>query len=80
MRTTVNIEDSLLEEIKKVGLHRKVSISTVINDTLKQGLYASDSTSKPTAEKPLKTFMGDGLQPGVDLNDGASLLDLMESS
>jgi hypothetical protein len=29
--------------------------------------------------KPLPSFAGQGLQPGVDLDDSAKLLDLMEA-
>jgi hypothetical protein len=37
-----------------------------------------ESASSEPVELP--TFGGDGVQPGVDLNDSAALLDLMEGT
>ena len=44
-----------------------------------------EAPGRPSGEEPprprvrLKTFPGNGLQEGVDLESGTSLLDLMES-
>ncbi len=55
------------------------------SDVLRRGLAALESlTQRHSASRaagasplPLPTFRGEGLQPGVDLDDTASLLDLM---
>lgn len=55
------------------------------SDVLRRGLAALESlTRRDSASRapggfplPLPTFRGEGLQPGVDLDDTASLLDLM---
>jgi len=51
---------------------------------LRRGLAALESqVLRPAARPPkpvsLPTFKGKGLQPGVDLDDAASLLDLMQA-
>ena len=53
------------------------------SDVLRRGLEALEALSRPAGEKggtaePLPTFAGQGLQPGVDLDDTAALLDLMD--
>jgi hypothetical protein len=53
------------------------------SDVLRRGLEALESLTRHTtgpasAPVPLPTFPGLGLQPGVDLDDSASLLDLMD--
>lgn len=79
MRTTINLDDRLLEEIKRIGVERRVSVSTVVNEALKQALFTAKPAAQPETEPPLKTFQGDGLQPGVDLCDSAGLIERMES-
>ena len=58
-------------------------LDTTKSDVLRRGLEALESltrrrTGKSGVPGPLPTFAGRGLQPGVDLDDSASLLDLME--
>lgn len=51
------------------------------SDVLRRGLALLDVTSRRVPPKvpavPLPTFAGQGLQPGVDLDDTAALHDLM---
>ena len=54
------------------------------SDVLRRGLAALESqVLRPAARPPkavaLPVFKGKGLQPGVDLDDAASLLDLMQA-
>ena len=54
------------------------------SDVLRRGLAALESQTRraeaPMAvPEPLPTFRGGGLQPGVDLDDTAHLLDLMSA-
>jgi len=58
-------------------------LDTTKSDVLRQGLAALEATTRrsrqPDADlAPLPTFRGKGLQPGVDLDDTASLIDLMD--
>ncbi len=52
------------------------------SDVLRRGLEALESLTSRTAQAgspppPLPTYQGLGLQPGVDIDDTASLVDLM---
>jgi hypothetical protein len=54
------------------------------SDVLRRGLAALESqvlrpASRPRKPVALPVFKGKGLQPGVDLDDAASLLDLMQA-
>ena len=54
------------------------------SDVLRRALAALESqVRRPASRAPkhvsLSTFNGNGLQPGVDLDDSASLLDLMQA-
>jgi hypothetical protein len=54
------------------------SLTALIEDALRESL--SRHHSSPTRKRVrLITAGGDGLRPGVDLDDSASLLDLMEA-
>lgn len=60
-----------------------VQLEATKSDVLRRGLEALESltrraTGPARASVPLPTFPGLGLQPGVDLDDSASLLDLMD--
>ena len=65
-------------------LERLVSqLDSTKSDVLRRGLEALESlvrrpASPATEPVALPVFMGEGLQPGVDLDDSASLLDLMQ--
>jgi hypothetical protein len=78
MRTTIRIDDRMLAEVKKVAAETGRTITAVIEDALRELL--ARRRRKPRRPKvDLPTFRGKGVQPGVDLDDSAALLDLMES-
>jgi len=58
-------------------------LETTKSDVLRRGLEALEALTRrrggttTTTPAPLPTFRGQGLHPGVDLDDTASLLDLM---
>ena len=58
-------------------------LSLTMSDVLRRGLEALESQIRRPASRARKAvrlpvFKGKGLQPGVDLDDTASLLDLMD--
>jgi len=58
-------------------------LDTTKSDVLRRGLEALEAMirrdAKPARKAdPLPTYRGKGLQPGIDLDDTAGLLDLME--
>jgi len=79
-RTTLTIEDSLLAEFKQLGARSHQSLSGVIQDALREPLAARPARDSRTPVD-LPVFRGGrGLQPGVDLNSTAALLDFMEKA
>ena len=77
MRTTIRLDDKLLTEVKKLAAHSGRTLTAVIEDALHEVLARQ---RKQEARKPvrLKTVSGNGPQAGVDLDNTAELLDLME--
>ena len=76
MRTTIRLDDDLLTKAKRAALERGTTLTAVIEDALRRALTPDAGSAREAVALP--TFRGDGLQPGVDLDDAASLLDLMD--
>lgn len=78
MRTTVRLDERLLAEAKKRAAETGRTLTALLEDALRATLARRAARAK---RKPvrLKTVKGDGVRPGVDLDDSAALLDLMES-
>ena len=72
MRTTISLEDGLLADAKARAARLGVTLSEVISDALRQSIACEH---QPVALAPLPAFSGDGLLPGVDLDDSGSLWD-----
>jgi hypothetical protein len=77
MRTTIRIDDRLLAELKAQAAHSGRTLTAVVEDALRMALARRDvaGTERPPE---LPVSRGGRLQPGVDLDDSAALLDLME--
>lgn len=74
MRTTLNLDDQLLISAKHRAIEERVSLASVVENALR------DALAKPRAERKavrLITASGPGLKPGVDLDCGSSMLDIM---
>lgn len=78
MRTTVRLDERLLTEAKKHAAETGRTLTAVLEDALRETL-ARRSTHVNRKHVRLKTVKGDGVRPGVDLDDSAALIDLMES-
>lgn len=79
MRTTIYLDDALASEVKKVAAASGRTMTAVIEDALRGSLLKRPTPPRRTRVR-LTTFRGRGLQPGVDLDDTAALLDLMDES
>jgi hypothetical protein len=78
MRTTVRLDEHLLAEAKKFAAESGRTLTSVLEDALRDTLARRSAKPKRTRVR-LKTVKGDGLRPGDDLNDSAALLEAMES-
>jgi hypothetical protein len=76
MRTTIHLPDDLLAQAKRAALESGTTLTAVIEEALRERLARRGRSV--TAPVELTTFGGSGLQPGVDLDDSAALLELME--
>jgi hypothetical protein len=77
MRTTIRLDDALLSEAKKVAAERGSTLTAVIETALRQS-FAIRRTAGKRGRVHLPSSGKGGLRPGVDLDDSAALLDMME--
>jgi plasmid stability protein len=78
MRTTINLPDDLLRSLKRRAAERGTTVTALIEDSLRAALAERSPRKRPKPIR-LKTYGQGGFRPGVDLDDSAALLDLMES-
>ena len=76
MRTTVRLPPGLMAQVKKLAHETGRSMTQVIEDALR--VAVGRASKGPPRTVTIVTVNGGGLRPGVDLNDSAALLDLME--
>jgi len=77
IRTTIRLPDDLLLAAKRQAMNTGRTLTRVIEDALRSAL-ARDDTVSDEQSFTLPTFGTGGLRPGIDLDDSASLLDVME--
>ena len=79
MRTTIQLDDALLEQATKLAREKGCDLSHFIEETLRDKI----ASELPVAARPfqgLTTVGGNGVRPGIDLDNSATLLALMERS
>ena len=78
MRTTVRLDDALLEQAKREAARRGETLTAL----LEKGLRLALAQARPAQRRPKVVLpvcrAGGGVQPGVDLSDSAALLDILE--
>ena len=75
-RTTVDLPADVLNEAKQRAARQGRSLSDVLADAVRSSFARTAPAERHAVALP--TFDGGGLRPGVDLDDSAALLDLME--
>jgi hypothetical protein len=78
MRTTVRLDDVLLEDAKREAAQRQVTLTSLIEKGLR--LVMARPMRRPSGGKVRIPVCraGGGILPGVNLTDSADLLDRME--
>lgn len=76
MRTTIRIDDRLLVEAKTRAARSGRSLTAVVEDALREAFARRDGGPRGPIELPV--FPHGRLMPGVDLDDSAALLDVIE--
>ncbi|MEX2646810.1 MAG: CopG family transcriptional regulator [Gaiellaceae bacterium] len=75
MRTTIRLDEDLLRAAKRLAVETDRTLTAVIEDALRRALGARQAT--PSGPE-LPTHGSGGTLPGVDLDDSAALLDVMD--
>jgi len=76
MRTTIRLDENLLAEAKQRAARSGMTLTAVIEEALRESFNRRERREQPPARLPA---WGKGwVLPGVDLDDSAALLDLME--
>jgi hypothetical protein len=76
MRTTVRLEDHLLAAAKQRASERGSTLTSVIEDALRESLLRE--APRPDERVALPRFGQGGLLPGVDLSNNEALRDIMD--
>lgn len=74
-RTTITIDEDLLDEVKRRALDAHSTVSEFVQESLRERLASMRKKPAPFTLNPVNTG---GYQPGVEINNNAALLDLME--
>ncbi len=78
-RTTVRLNPVLLQRAKAEAAHRGTTVTALIEEGLQLALAPRKKGPAQRVSLPVSHARG-GALPGVDLNDSAALLDILESS
>ena len=79
MRTTVILDEQLLRQANAYAVQTGVTLTNVIENALRE-MFARQMTMNQKNRVKLTVVSGQGVQSGVDLNDSAALLDLMDGA
>jgi hypothetical protein len=78
MRTTVRLDDAILQQAKQTAAARGVTLTSLIEKGLRMVMV---QPIQPTRKKKVRLPVcraGGGTLPGVDVSNSADLLDRME--
>ena len=80
MRTTIRMQDQLLQAAKQRALAEHKSLTAFIEEAVQEKLSAAQPAPAAAENEPfyLVTFNGRGTQPDIDLDDNAGLRDTMD--
>lgn len=78
MRTTIDIDDPILKDLKRLQRREGKSLGRLVSDLLAQALVTSQRGSPPAA--PAFNWIARPMRARVDLADKHALLDTMNES
>lgn len=77
MRITIDIDDELLDEVRRLAAVSGRTVGQVIGDGLRNSLSRKNAESGKTSYRVRPVRIG-GTRPGVDLDDNAAVLDTLD--
>ncbi len=78
MRTTVRLDEALLDQAKREASRRGETLTALIEQGLRLVLAQSRAPQRRRRVVLPTSRAGGGVLPGVDLSDSAAVLDIME--
>lgn len=78
MRTTIQLDDTLLREARREAARSGMTLSGIIEEALRERLARPATSAEPREQVRLRTTGGGGLRPGIDLDNSAALLDVLD--
>ena len=75
MRTTIDIDDRLVVELRELAADTGLTLDATIEDALRETLHRRRVVKRPAVDLPV--FHGTGVMPRVCFTDSAGLLELM---
>jgi hypothetical protein len=77
MRTTINLPDDLVRQAKKAALDSDTTLTEFVANALREALAKRGGKK---GKKPFKVITSGrgGVFPGIDLDNSAELLDIMD--
>lgn len=78
MRTTLHLPDDLYREVKSAAARSGRTVTSVVEDALRAELERFRAATTERTPFRVDAVGSGGLLPGVDLDDSASLLDVLE--
>ncbi len=77
MRTTVRLQDKLLERAKRKAAEEGRTFTSLVEEGLMIVLAEPEQKERRRTVLPVSKALG-GVLPGVDINNSASLLDVLD--
>lgn len=75
-RTTIRLDDELMAAAKRRALADGKTLTALIEGALREVVAREAAAPRPPVELP--TFRGEGIRPGIDLDDNAALREIMD--
>lgn len=72
MKTTIDINDTLMAEVKQLAKERQQTLKSVLEAALRRFLEANEAEKEPFRLRK-RTFRGEGLQPDIQEGDWATI-------
>lgn len=76
MRTTIDIDDPILEDLKRLQRREGKSLGRLVSDLLAQAL--ADTQVLRRTSPPAFTWVSKGMRAKVNLSDKQALIDVMD--
>lgn len=77
MRTTVRLDEELLTAAKRLAVETGRTLTAVLEDALREMLARRAAMAESPAVR-LPTAGGEGVMPGVDLEDWSTVKDVLD--